>query len=113
MGLCSVAQACPTLCDPINCSLPGSSVMGFFQARILEWVAISSFRGSSPPRDLTCVSSTSCIGRQILFTTLYIIYVNFSITLDKGLRQNNKKRDGKINKHKLREMRALNMKQKK
>ena len=36
-----VAQLCPTLCDPMNCSLPGSSVHGIFQARILEWVAIS------------------------------------------------------------------------
>ena len=36
-----VAQLCPTLCDPMDCSLPGSSVRGIFQARILEWVAIS------------------------------------------------------------------------
>ena len=39
------------LCDPTDCSLPGSSVHGIFQARILEWVAISFSRGSSPPRD--------------------------------------------------------------
>ena len=44
-----------TLCDPIDCSLPGSSVHGIFQARILEWVAISSSRASSPPRDQTWV----------------------------------------------------------
>ena len=37
----SVIQLCPTLCDPMDCSLPGSSVHGVFQARILEWVAIS------------------------------------------------------------------------
>ena len=37
----SVAQSCPTVCDPMDCSLPGSSVHGIFQARILEWVAIS------------------------------------------------------------------------
>ena len=36
-----VAQSCPTLCDPLDCSLPGSSVHGIFQARVLEWVAIS------------------------------------------------------------------------
>ena len=42
-----VAQSCPTLCEPMDCSLPGSSVHGTFQARILEWVAISFFRGSS------------------------------------------------------------------
>ena len=44
------AQSCPTLCDPMDCSLPGSSVHGIFQARILEWVAISISRGSSQPR---------------------------------------------------------------
>ena len=47
---------CPTLCDPMGCGLPGSSVQGFLQARILEWVAISSSRGSSWPRDQTRVS---------------------------------------------------------
>ena len=46
-----VAQLCPTLCDPMNCILPGSSVHGISQARILEWVAIPFFRGSSRPRD--------------------------------------------------------------
>ena len=44
---CTVTQSCLTLCDPLDCSLPGSSVHGIFQARILEWVAISSSRGSS------------------------------------------------------------------
>ena len=48
-----VAQSCPTLCDPMDCSLPGSSIHGIFQARILEWVAISFSRGSSRPRDRT------------------------------------------------------------
>jgi len=61
---CSVIKSCPTFCDPMDCSLPGSSVHGIFQARTLEWVAISSTRGSSQPRDLTRVSS---IGRQILY----------------------------------------------
>ena len=42
-----VAQSCPTLCDPMDCSLPHSSVHGIFQARVLEWVAISFSRGSS------------------------------------------------------------------
>ena len=45
-------------------SLPGSYVHGIFQARILEWVAISSPRGSSQPRNTTCIS---CPGRQILY----------------------------------------------
>ena len=44
-------QLCPTLCNPIDSSPPGSSVHEIFQARILEWVAMPSFRGSSPPRD--------------------------------------------------------------
>ena len=51
-----VAQSCPTLCDPVECSLQGSSFRGIFQARILEWVAISFSRGSSQPRDRTWVS---------------------------------------------------------
>ena len=51
-----VAQSCPTLCDPMDCSLPGSSVHGILQARILKWVAISFSRGSSRPRDGTQVS---------------------------------------------------------
>ena len=48
-----VTQSCPTLCDPMNCSPPGASVHEILQARILEWVAISFSRGSSPPRDQT------------------------------------------------------------
>ena len=51
-----VAQSCPTLCDTMNCSPTGSSVDGVFQARILEWVAISFSRGYSQPRDQTQVS---------------------------------------------------------
>ena len=50
------AQLCLTLCDPMDCSLPGSSVHGIFQARILEWVAIAFSRGSSQPRAQTQVS---------------------------------------------------------
>ena len=51
-------------CNPMDCSLPGSSVHGISQARILEWVAISFSRGSSWPRDWTHIS---CIGRQVLY----------------------------------------------
>ena len=61
--VCLVIQSCPTLCNPMNYSLLGSSVLEISQARILEWVAISSSRRSSWPRDWTCVS---CIGRWIL-----------------------------------------------
>ena len=49
----SVAQLCPTLCDPMDCSPPGSSVHGISPAKMLEWVAISFSRGSSRPRDQT------------------------------------------------------------
>ena len=51
-----VAQLCLTLCDPRDCSLPGSSVHGISQAIVLEWIAISFSRGSSRPRDQTWVS---------------------------------------------------------
>ena len=51
-----VTQSCPTLGDPMDCSPPGSSIHGIFQARVLEWAAISFSRGSSQPRDRTWVS---------------------------------------------------------
>ena len=57
---CLVAKFCPTLCDPVDCSPPGSSGHGILQARILEWVAISSSRGSFRPRDQSRVSCISC-----------------------------------------------------
>ena len=49
--VCTRAQLCPTLCDPVDCSPPGSSVHRILQARVLEQVAISYSRGSLPPRD--------------------------------------------------------------
>ena len=52
----SVTQSCLTLCDPIDCSLAGSSVHEIFQAKVLEWIAISFSRGSSQTRDRTQVS---------------------------------------------------------
>ena len=51
-----VAQSCLALCDPMDCSPPGSSVHGLLQARMLEWVAMPSSRGSSHPRDWIQVS---------------------------------------------------------
>ena len=54
-------------CDPMNCSPPGSSVPGIFQARILEWVAISFSRQSSLFRDQMLISCVSCTGRWILY----------------------------------------------
>ena len=65
--LCSVAQSCPALWDPIDCILPGSSVHGILQARIGEWIAIPSSRASSQPRDWIQASHISCIIRWILF----------------------------------------------
>ena len=56
---CACSQACPTLCDPVDCSPPGSSVRGILQARMLEWVAMPSSRGSSRPRERTQVSCTA------------------------------------------------------
>ena len=61
---CLVTQSCLTLCEPMNCSPPASSVHGILQARILEWVALSFSRGSSQPRDWTHIS---WIGRWILY----------------------------------------------
>ena len=60
------AQSCLTLCDPMDCSPPGTSVHGILKARILEWVAMPFSKGSSWPGDQTCVSYISCIGRRTL-----------------------------------------------
>ena len=64
---CSVPQFWSTLWDPMDCSPQVSAVHGIFQARTPEWVAISFARGSSQPRDWTCVSCVSCFGRQIFY----------------------------------------------
>ena len=98
-----VAQSCPTLCNPMDCSSPGSSAHGILQVRILEWVVIPFSRGSSQPRDWTWVS---CIaGRfftilshqgspfwsvlfsisQTLHTCSYLTGLVFSITLPRNL----------------------------
>ena len=85
--VCLCVQLHLTLCNPMDYSLTGSSQHGIFPARILEWIAISSSKGSSQPRDPTCIS---CIGRQILlaeppgkdtfslFLIKWIIVVNIS-----------------------------------
>ena len=79
-----VAQSCPTLCDPMDCSLPGSSVHGIFQAIVLEWIAISFSRGSSQPRDRTRVSRivdrrfTSELPGKSFFTVRAVIYFKFA-----------------------------------
>ena len=60
-------QSCPTLCKPMDCNLPGSSVHGILQAWILEWVAMPFSRGSSQPRDWTHISWASCFGSRVLY----------------------------------------------
>ena len=60
-------QLCTILCNPMNCSPPGSCVRGSLQARTLEWVAMLSSRGLSQLRDRTQVSYVSYIDRQILY----------------------------------------------
>ena len=59
---CWVVSVCPTLCNPMDCSLPGSSVHGILQTIMLEWVAMLSSRG---PGD--CISYVSCISRCVLY----------------------------------------------
>ena len=70
-------QSCPILCDPVDCSPAGSSVHWILQARILEWVAMSSSRGSSQLRDRTDVSYVSCNSRGF-FTTSATWYTSGS-----------------------------------
>ena len=80
-------QSCLTLSDPMDCSPPGSSVHGILQARILEWVAMPSSRGSSLARDRTHVSCVSCftggfftsesLGKPRIKTWMTVICVNF------------------------------------
>ena len=69
-------QLCLTLCDPMECSPPVSSVHGILQARMLEWVIMPSSRGSSQPRDWTCVSCSSCIDRWILHLFTWVALGN-------------------------------------
>ena len=62
-----VTQSCLTLCNPMDCSLPASSVHGILQARILEWIAMHFSRGCTRPRDWTCISCVSCVSRHALY----------------------------------------------
>ena len=85
-GLC---WSCPTLCDPTDCSPPGSSVHGIFHARVLEWVAISYSRGSSWPRDQARVSCVSWTGRWILYHSLSHLEAHKAPTLQEKLIKKN------------------------
>ena len=71
--LSDISQSCPTLCDPMDYSLPGSSVHGIFQSGIMEWATISFSRGSSQPRDSTpglphCRQALYHLSHQVLPT---------------------------------------------
>ena len=58
--MCEQSFSCVQLCNPVDCSLPGSSIHGILQARILDWVAVLSSRGSSQVSDQTCIFCSSC-----------------------------------------------------
>ena len=80
-----VAQLCPTLCDPMDCSLSGSSVHRIFQAIVLEWVAISFYRGSSWPRDWTQISlivDRRFTVRAIREVLRYVYQVYFDLSIN-------------------------------
>ena len=68
-----VTQSRLTLCNPTDCSPPGSSVHGILQARILEWIVISFFRGSSQPRDQTQASIVKSLSHIRLFATPWTV----------------------------------------
>ena len=88
-----VAQLCLTLWDPMDCSLPGSSVLGLLQARILEWLAIPFSRGSSQPRDRSSVSCTSCVtGRFFSIWATRGRNMGREISLEEEKRKQNRKK---------------------
>ena len=74
-------HTCLTLCNPMDYNLPGFSVHGILQARILEWAAMPSSRGSSRPRDRTHVFYVSCIGRRVLYDQHHRLYYVLSHVL--------------------------------
>ena len=71
--MCLIARSCPTLCDLVDCSPPGSTVRGNFHARILEWVTSPISRGSSPPRDRTPISNI-VVGFFTIWATRETLY---------------------------------------
>ena len=93
----SVARLCPTLCNPMDCSLLNSSVHGIFQARKLKWVAISYSRGSSWPKNRNCVSYISCIlyhcatCESFIHSSVYIYCINLLNECSSLFKRNNHK----------------------
>ena len=92
----SHVQSCLTLCDPMDCSPPGSSVHGILRTRILEWVAMPSSRGSSQPRDWTCIFYVPCIGRWVLYHQRHLGTPVF-ITLLSNSKRKNKLQNSSVN----------------
>ena len=85
--VCSVTRLCLTLCDPIGCSPPGSSIHGILQARILEWVAISPSRGSPHPR-IKSASLASPALEGGFFTFCHLLQILFHCRLLKDIEYN-------------------------
>ena len=77
----SCFSMCLTLRDPMDCSLPRSSVHGILQARIREWFAMPSSRRSSRPRDQTCVSYISCIAGRLYHWVTRKAHTPFTVTI--------------------------------
>ena len=77
LSLFVCAQSCPTLCNSMDGSPPSSSVHQIFQAPRLEWVAISYSKGSSQPRDQTCITCFSCMAGN----SLLLCHLGFSVSL--------------------------------
>ena len=80
----SVAQPCPTLCGPVACSQPGSSVYGILQARILEWVAIPFSKGSSSLRDqiqVSCIAGRSLPSEPLRKPIYVCIYTHICVCI--------------------------------
>ena len=96
--LCAqLLQSCPTLCNSVDCRLPGYSVHGIFPARVLEWVSMPSHKGSSWPRDQTHITCVSCIGRWVLYQlsqqgrciclSAIILFIHLTLSIEFLMRQ--------------------------
>ena len=117
-GVVLLAQPCPTLCDPMGCSPPGSSVHGILQARMLEWVAMSSSRGSSQPRVRACISciagrffTTEPLGKPSYSQIMYEIGMGVGLALSQLSANSQPKRGQNRNKREPREHHCVKGKQ--
>ena len=94
LSLCRlVTKSCPTLCNSMDCSLPGSSVHGILQARIPEWVAISFSRGYSWSRERICIS---CIGQILYHWATREAPNKFDFNIKNYIKKTNNKSSSKI-----------------